>query len=32
MKPVTEPMNSSRAPIRSLSQPVIGIATALAMM
>ncbi len=28
MKPMTAAMNSSRRPIRSASQPVIGIATA----
>ena len=32
MKPATERMNSRRPPTRSASQPVIGKATALAMM
>ena len=32
MNPVTEPMNSRRAPTLSASQPVIGSATAEAMM
>ena len=31
-KPATDQMNSRREPIRSDSQPVIGIATAEAMM